>query len=85
MPRPHPADVEVTVAPEGKALSAMLEAGEIDALFTANVPQCVLDGTPHVRRLFPDFEPVERDYHRRTGIFPIMHTQGVGKVAVSGR
>jgi hypothetical protein len=44
------------------------------ALFTANVPQCVLDGTPHVRRLFPDFEPVERDYHRRTGIFPIMHT-----------
>jgi len=77
MPRPHPADVEVTVAPEGKALSAMLEAGEIDALFTANVPQCVLDGTPHVRRLFPDFEPVERDYHRRTGIFPIMHTVAV--------
>ena len=43
VPRPHPADVEVTVAPEGKALSAMLEAGNIDALFTANVPQCVLD------------------------------------------
>jgi hypothetical protein len=73
-PHPHPADVDVTVAPEGKTLNAMLDAGEIDALFTANVPQCVLDGSPNVTRLFPDFEPLERDYHRRTGIFPIMHT-----------
>ncbi|HVQ98984.1 MAG TPA: 4,5-dihydroxyphthalate decarboxylase [Mycobacterium sp.] len=74
VPHPHPANVEVTVAPEGSALSPMLEAGEIDALFTANVPQCVLDGSPRVKRLFPDFEPLERDYYRRTGIFPIMHT-----------
>ena len=71
---PHPANVEVTVAPQGKALSSMLDAGEIDALFTANVPQCVLDESPHVTRLFPDFEPLERDYYLRTGIFPIMHT-----------
>ena len=71
---PHPADVEVTTAPPDQTLSTMLQAGEIDALFTANVPQCVLDGSPKVRRLFPDFEPLERDYYRRTGIFPIMHT-----------
>jgi 4,5-dihydroxyphthalate decarboxylase len=55
IPHPHPREVDVTVAPEGKALSSMLDAGEIDALF-------------------PDFEPRERDYYRRTGIFPIMHT-----------
>lgn len=42
----------------------MLEAGEIDALFSANVPQCVLDGSPNVGRLFPDYEPLERDYYR---------------------
>ena len=71
---PHPADVDVTTAPDGATLGAMLEAGEIDVLFTANVPQAVLDGTSEkIRRLFPDHEPVERDYHRRTGIFPIMH------------
>lgn len=73
-PHPHPADVDVTVAPPGKTLSGMLDAGEIDALFSANVPQCVLDGSPNVARLFPDHEALERDYHRRTGIFPIMHT-----------
>ncbi|MEV6113855.1 4,5-dihydroxyphthalate decarboxylase [Streptomyces sp. NPDC052109] len=74
VPHPHPAEVDVSVAPEGRALGAMLDSGEIDALFSANVPECVLAGSPNVRRLFPDFEPLERDYHRRTGIFPIMHT-----------
>lgn len=74
IPHPRPADVDVTLAPEGRTLNAMLDAGEIDALFSANVPQCVLDGSPNVTRLFPDYEPVERDYHRRTGVFPIMHT-----------
>lgn len=74
VPQTHAADVEVALAPEGEALGPMLQAGKIDALFSANVPQCVLDGSPSVRRLFPNFETVERDYHRRTGIFPIMHT-----------
>ena len=74
IPHPQPANLDVSVAPEGKTLSQMIETGEIDALFTANVPQPVLDGSPHVKRLFPDFEPVERDYFHRTGIFPMMHT-----------
>ncbi|QIS16751.1 4,5-dihydroxyphthalate decarboxylase [Nocardia arthritidis] len=78
IPHPHPADLEVTTA-RGTTLSAMLDAGEIDALFSANVPQCVLDGSSNVTRLFPDFEPLERDYHQRTAIFPIMHTIVVRK------
>ena len=85
IPHPHPADVEVTAAPAGRTLNAMLDAGEIDALFSANVPQCVLDGSPNVTRLFPDFEPVERDYHRRTGIFPIMHTVVVRRDVLEAR
>ena len=74
IPHPHPAGLDVSAAPDGRTLSQMLESGEIDALFTANVPQPVLDGSTRITRLFPDFEPVERDYFRRTGIFPIMHT-----------
>jgi 4,5-dihydroxyphthalate decarboxylase len=70
----RPAGVDIRDAPAGRSLSGMLRAGEIDALFTANVPQPVLDGAPEIVRLFPDHEERERDYHRRTGIFPIMHT-----------
>lgn len=79
IPHPHPAEVDVTVAPEGKTLNSMLEAGQIDALFSANVPQSVLDGSPNVARLFPDYEPLERDYYRRTGIFPIDHAVVIRK------
>ncbi|MQY22841.1 substrate-binding domain-containing protein [Nocardia macrotermitis] len=74
IPHPHPPNVSVTPAPLDATLNAMLASGEIDALFSANVPQCALDHSPDVTRLFPDYEPLERDYHRRTGIFPIMHT-----------
>ncbi len=68
--QPHPANVDVSPVPEGKALGPMLEAGEIDAFISAVTPRCVLSGSPRVARLFPDYEPVERDYYRRTGIFP---------------
>ena len=73
IPQPHPAGVTVRAEP-GKPLDAMLEAGEIDALFSAIVPPSVLKGSPNVGRLFDDYERVERDYFSRTGIFPIMHT-----------
>jgi len=79
IPHPHPDEVEVAVAPEGKTLNSMLDAGEIDALFSANVPQCVLNGSPNVTRLFPDFELLERAYYQRTQIFPIMHTVVIRK------
>jgi len=73
-PLDPPADVAIRqLAPE-QGLDAMLESGEIDALFTAHIPPSARRSPARVRRLFPDFENVERDYFRRTGIFPIMHT-----------
>jgi hypothetical protein len=79
IPQPHPANVDVSPAPAGKALGPMLEAGEIDALFSAIVPQCMLKRSPKVARLFEDYENVERDYFARTAIFPIMHTVVIRK------
>ena len=74
IPHTHPANIEVTQVPEGKELGAMLDAGEIDALISADVPKCVLENSPRVTRLFPNYKSVEREYFERTGIFPIMHT-----------
>ncbi len=74
VPHTHPANVEVTDIAKGKELGAMLDAGEIDALISADVPKCVLEHSPNVKRLYPNYKEVERDYFKRTGIFPIMHT-----------
>jgi len=74
VPNTHPANVKVSNIEEGKELGAMLEAGEIDALISADNPKCILERSPKVGRLFEDYPTVERDYYKRTGIFPIMHT-----------
>ena len=74
VPHPVPDGVEVKWGGKDVDLGQMLEAGEIDALISADVPRCILEKSPRVGRLFEDYEAVERDYYRRTGIFPIMHT-----------
>jgi 4,5-dihydroxyphthalate decarboxylase len=56
-----------------ETLSAMLESGEIDALFSPRAPSSFLKGTGGVRRLFDNTHQAEREYYERTKIFPIMH------------
>ncbi|MBP0461684.1 PhnD/SsuA/transferrin family substrate-binding protein [Streptomyces montanisoli] len=78
IPQPVPDGVDVRHAGGDRTLAAMLEAGEIDALLSIDVPQGLLDGSSKkIRRLFPDYESVERDYYRRTGIFPMMHVVAI--------
>jgi 4,5-dihydroxyphthalate decarboxylase len=69
-----PAGIRVGRIGPDQTLSAMLAAGEIDALYTARTPSSFRAGDGRVRRLFEDFPTVEREYFRRTRIFPIMHT-----------
>lgn len=54
-------------------LNAMIESGEIDAMMSPRMPTCFLNGSPRVRRLFPNYKQAEMEYFRKTGLFPIMH------------
>ena len=72
--RALPPDIRLTQAPAGTELGDLLERGEIDFLMTANNPLSFRRGSPHVRRLFPNYAELEKDYYRRTKIYPIMHT-----------
>jgi 4,5-dihydroxyphthalate decarboxylase len=69
-----PAGVSIEPVPAGRSLSEMLDAGDIDACITPLTPSVYAKRSPRVRRLFPNFREVEREYYKKTGIFPIMHT-----------
>jgi 4,5-dihydroxyphthalate decarboxylase len=80
---PRREDHEMDLRPVGKlklemigpqrSLNGMLEAGEIDAYFGARRP-AAFDSEHNVVRLFPDYRAREKDFYRRTGFHPIMHT-----------
>jgi 4,5-dihydroxyphthalate decarboxylase len=69
-----PAGIRLQAIPETRTLAAMLDSGEIDALYTARMPSTFTHGSGAVRRLFEDYPAVERAYYLKTKIFPVMHT-----------
>jgi 4,5-dihydroxyphthalate decarboxylase len=66
-----PSTIRVSSIGKSQTLSAMLAAGELDALVTARAPSTFPKA---VNRLFPDYVQQEKAYYKRTKIFPIMHT-----------
>ena len=72
-----PKGLSVSTGPEGKDESDLLESGDVDALFHAAEPRAYIEGHPKVARLFSDVRKTERDYFKRTGIFPIMHAVAI--------
>lgn len=70
MPLVRPVAIEQNKS--GKSLSTLLEQGEIHATIGTGLPNA-LGRNPDIQRLFPNYRELERDYYRRTGIFPIMH------------
>jgi 4,5-dihydroxyphthalate decarboxylase len=56
----------------GKSLSKLLADGDIDAVISSR-PVEGIGSNPDIARMFPNYREVEKDYYRRTRIFPIMH------------
>ena len=72
--------VKLERLPEGETLDAHLHDGKLSAVFyPAWLPLEARNGSPGLRRLFPNHREVEADYYRRTGIFPVMHTVVIKK------
>ena len=67
-----PGGITVERLSEGTLTQALL-SGEVDALMAPRVPTAFRAPEPRLRRVFPDYAERELEYHRRTGLFPIMH------------
>jgi len=78
--RPHGApgtiplvrEVKLELHSDAMSLNDRLESGDIAAVIGSGLPKA-LKTNPNIVRLFPDYHEQEKDYYRRTRIFPIMH------------
>jgi len=64
--------VSIAANTSGKSLSKLLADGEIQGLIGVGEPDS-FGVHPDVVRVYPDYREAEKDYYKRTGIFPIMH------------
>src|SRR6185437_29838 len=69
--------MRIEVVPKGKNVEQRALDGEVDAIIMPNVFEAHAKGDRRVARLWPDYEQVEIDYYKRTGLFPIMHVTTV--------
>jgi 4,5-dihydroxyphthalate decarboxylase len=70
LPLVRPAPIEQNTS--AKSLSDLLESGGIDAIIGTVLPDAI-HHNPDVQRLFPTYREEEKNYYKRTRIFPIMH------------
>ena len=71
-----PESVELRSIPKDETLAEHLDAGTIDALISARAPSSY-HTNDNIDRLFPDYRVAEKEYFRKTGMFPIMHMVGI--------
>ncbi len=68
-----PPEFRITTIPEDKTLVGQFLDGELDALVGPGVPTPFKRGDKRIKRLLPNYRELERDYYRRTGLFPKDH------------
>jgi len=58
----------------GQSLFGLLLKGDLDAVIAPQVPELLSTNPSSIRRLFPNWIEIEKEYYRKHSIFPIMHT-----------
>jgi 4,5-dihydroxyphthalate decarboxylase len=61
-----------------KSLSDLIEERAIDATIGTSLPEAIRSN-PDVVRLFPNYVELEKDFYKRTRIYPIMHLVAIHK------
>jgi 4,5-dihydroxyphthalate decarboxylase len=65
--------MELERLPKGQKIEDVLPLGEIDACMLPEITPKHTRDIPGVRRLWPNFREIEKQYYLRTRIFPIRH------------
>ena len=65
--------MEIERLPRGQKIEDVLPRGEIDACMLPEISPKHTRDIPGLRRLWPNFREVEKEYYLRTKIFPIRH------------
>lgn len=68
-----PQGVRIENIGKDQTLDSLLEQGQLDAVAVTSAPRGFRQGSPRIRRLFPNSREIEAEYYRETKIFPIMH------------
>src|SRR5262249_46990735 len=61
-----------------KSMSDLLEERTVDATLGTSLPEAILTN-PDIARLFPNYVEMEKEYYKRTRIYPIMHLVAIRK------
>jgi 4,5-dihydroxyphthalate decarboxylase len=64
--------VAIEINETSESLGDLLAQGKLDALIGSRRPE-TLGKHADVARLFPNYREIEREFYRRTPIFPVMH------------
>jgi len=72
-----PSGIRIRPIEPTQTLAQLLAEGKIDAVYAPRAPSTLQTRPDAVRRLFEDYASVEREYFRRTRVFPIMHTVAI--------
>lgn len=78
---PDPPLANVSAAPVGKALSTLLTAGEVEALFAPLPPAVFHPADGPIVRAVPAFQALEQRYYDETGCYPPQHVIVVRRAA----